>query len=63
MGKIYGPPDDAQQDVSRRNCALAELLYGAWTNKNILSIERQPTPSNPPDLTGPRQGQWVAEVF
>ena len=62
MPEIPAPPDDAQQDPRERNRGLADLLNGAWNDKNIARIRREPPPTEPPDPNGPKKGKWIAQT-
>ena len=59
--------DQHQRDIRKRNNALAALLSGAYNNNNIVSITRQPRPTNPPGPDPPdaqpgHPGTWLITV-
>lgn len=62
MATLPGPIDNDQQNTRQRNRNLAQLLNGGWNDEHISTIRREPTPTNPPDPNGPKQGQWIAET-
>ena len=53
--------DDFQQNVSRRNQKLAQLLQVTWLGFTVLKVRRDP--SDPPAPGGPMSGRWIAETL
>ena len=62
MATLPPEEDQFQQDPTRRNAKLAQLLNGGWLGENIKSIRRDPIPTNPPNPAGPKDGRWIAET-
>ena len=60
MAIIYAE-DDYQQQTIQRNNELIEFLSGR-EGVNIIRIWRDPEPTNPPDVNGPKRGTWYAET-
>ena len=62
MPELPPEPDDFQQEADKRNLKLAQLLSGLWLGFNIKAVRRDPSPSHPPNLAGPKRGRWIAEL-